>query len=96
LEGAQAVNTDAILKVLEDIAASITVQSGTDLRQGLEAAAESLLDRGMDSLDFIDYLLAIEGKFGYRVSEEDIKANGLTSTAKMAGFLDQIASKACK
>ena len=86
----------SIIDELEAIATSITGQSGTPFRTGPDIVGESLLVRGMDSLDFIDYLLTIEGRFGYRVSEGDIKANGLTSTAKMAGFLDPIVRKTGK
>lgn len=83
-------NAETILKELEGIAASITAQSGTSLRQGSETADESLMARGMDSLDYIDYLLAIEGKFGYRVSEQDIKEHDLARTASLASFLVRI------
>jgi acyl carrier protein len=88
------VTAKTILEELEQLALSIAEQSGTDLHNTPESVSDSLLNRGMDSLDFIDFLLAIEGKYGFRVSEEDIKQHELISTPKMAEFLQHVITRA--
>ncbi len=84
---------ETILYELENIAASIAEQSQSLFQKERGEAAESLLERGLDSLDFVDYLLAIESKYGFRVAEKDIGDHHLVSTANMAAYLYSRLSK---
>lgn len=79
----------SILEELEEIAASVAAQNRSEFQKDPAQVHESLLARGLDSLDFVDYLLAIEGRFGLTVSEEDIESHGLASTLRMAEFLER-------
>lgn len=79
-------SVQSIIEDLENIAASIVARSQMDFRKDPDSVGGNLMERGLDSLDFIDYLMAIEDKYG-RVSEEDIEMHDLRSTANMAQFL---------
>ncbi len=80
-------SVESILEDLENLVDSIAAQSQTELARDPDRVGDSLLKRGLDSLDFIDYLLAIETKYGFRVVEDDIEEHELTSTSNMSMFL---------
>lgn len=86
-------NVQSITEDLENIAVSIAERSQIEFRSDRESFGGDLLERGFDSLDFVDYLLAIEEKYGCRVSEEDLEMNSLGSTTNMAKFLYERSKK---
>ena len=76
-----------VLKQLESIATEIAQNGQVDFDSS--GVGGNILERGLDSLDLVDYLLGIEEKFGIRVSEQDLKDGKLFSTQAMAAFLVQ-------
>ena len=77
----------SVLEQLERLAVSILERSQATLRSGPDDIGGNVLQRGMDSLDFVDYLMAVEQEHGFRVSDEEIEAHDLLRTDKMASFL---------
>ena len=75
-----------IIEGLENIAASIAEKAELEFQKDPESIGGDLLERGFDSLDFIDYLMEIEEKYG-SVSDEDLETYILRSTESMAKFL---------
>jgi len=86
-------SVQTILQDLEKIAAAVAGDAQADLRTEPDAVGGNLIERGLDSLDFVDYLLAIEAKYGIRVTDEDIGEYELVSTANIAQYLHDRSSK---
>jgi len=76
-----------ILEELENIAASVVGQSQTEFQKDRDSIGGSVIDRGLDSLDFVTYLMAVQEKYGFHVSDEDVEAQDLTMTSSMAEFI---------
>ncbi len=78
-----------VVEELEGLAAAIAEKSQVDFKKDGGVVGGNIIERGLDSLDLVDYLLAIEEKYGCRVSEDQIQAGKLLSTSNMAQFLEK-------
>lgn len=73
------------------------------VRSSLQLAAEEpldaetfLLERGLalDSVSLLDLVLALEGRFGLRIAEDDVVTENFETIACVAKLIDRIAANA--
>ena len=80
---------DQILDIVHQTAAEMmAAKNGEAVGHGLAASAEgadSLVDRyGFSSIDALECLLILEGKFGITLADEDLNEEVLSSAAALA------------
>jgi len=86
------VDDDQILDIVHQTAAEMmAAKDGEAARHGLATSAEgadSLVDRyGFSSIDALECLLILEGKFGITLADEDLNEEVLSSATALAKYI---------
>lgn len=86
---------DQILHILHRTAAELMASKGFEVAEhGSEVITEdsdNLVDRyGFSSIDTLEYLLILEGKFGITLADEDLSEELLSSATTLAKRIDEM------
>jgi acyl carrier protein len=86
------VDDDQILDIVHQTAAEMmAAKNGEAVGHGLAASdegADSLVDRyGFSSIDALECLLILEGKFGITLADEDLNEEVLSSATALAKYI---------